>query len=93
MVTPMHDWRWTLKLEIRLWWRRTRERLITGLVWRLPRVIIYWATIRLAAHATTGQFSATNPNDLSVMEALKRWESPDGGDPKVRRIMTWRRHG
>jgi hypothetical protein len=69
--------RWYLTHE----WRKARERLVTTLVWSLPRWLIYWATIRLAAHATTGVYRRTDPNTLSVMEALKRWENPTTRPP------------
>jgi len=69
--------RWYLTHE----WRKAREKLVTTLVWSLPRWLIYWATIRLAAHATTGVYRRTDPNTLSVMEALKRWENPTTRPP------------
>ena len=52
------------------------ERLVTTIVWRLPRWVVYWATIRLFAHATTGRYSSTVVTDLKVGEALKRWAKP-----------------
>ena len=55
-------------------WHKLREKLVTTLVWSLPRWLIYWATIRLAAHATTGVYGKTDPTTLNVMEALRRWE-------------------
>ena len=58
---------------------RTRiERLQVWLVWRLPRWLIYWATIRLWAHATTGRWSHETPVGMEVNEVLKRWSKvPD----------------
>lgn len=44
------------------------------IAWKLPRWLVYWATIRLAAHATMGRHSGTVVPDLTVMDALQRWE-------------------
>lgn len=54
----------------------SRERLILAVVWRLPRWLVYWCAIRVAAHATTGRYGTTDPTTLSVTDALKRWEQP-----------------
>jgi len=48
------------------------------LVWRLPNWVIYWATIRLIAYATQGQYGNTIVPELSAMDALRRWELSDG---------------
>jgi hypothetical protein len=53
---------------------RNRERLVTAIVWRLPKTIVYWAAIRLGAHATTGKYGSQNVPELHFMDALKRWE-------------------
>jgi len=66
-----------LRFWVYLWWRRTRERIILGVVWRLPRELVYWAAIRVGAHATTGMWGATDPSRVSFMEVLKRWETPN----------------
>ena len=50
------------------------ERFWIWLSWKSPRRFIYWATIRLAAHATTGKFSDTIVPELTVIDALTRWE-------------------
>lgn len=44
------------------------------LAYRLPRRLVYWASIRLMAHATQGQWSTQIVPDLSAMDALQRWE-------------------
>lgn len=48
--------------------------LLAALVWRLPRWLIYWAAIRLMAHATTGRYGSQVVPDLYAMDALKRWD-------------------
>jgi hypothetical protein len=41
--------------------------------WMLPRRLVYWATIRLGAHATQGEHSDQVVPDLNFIDALKRW--------------------
>lgn len=50
------------------------ESLLRKIVWRLPRRIVYWAYIRVAANAATGQYSNTVVPEITMMEALKRWD-------------------
>lgn len=52
-----------------------RERLTVWLAWRLPKPLVYWATLRLIAHATQGRYSNQVVPDLSAMDALKRWSN------------------
>ena len=58
---------------LRLRIARQAERLLIWLVWHLPREAVKWAFVRVAAHATTGEYGMTSPDELSVMEALRRW--------------------
>lgn len=59
------------------------ERLPMRAAWLLPRRIVYFAAIRLIAHATTGAYGATNPGELTVINALARWQGePDSQDDK-----------
>ena len=44
------------------------------LAYMLPRRLVYWATIRLAAEATTGQYNDTIVPELTVTEALRLWD-------------------
>ena len=50
------------------------ERIKMAIVWHLPRWIVYWSTIRLGAHATTGEYGDTNPTEMPFMTALERWD-------------------
>ena len=43
------------------------------IAWKLPRRLIEWATIRLVAHATSGQYSNQIVPNLTTVEALRRW--------------------
>jgi len=56
-------WKW---YEFKEWaWRR--------LAWAMPKKLVYWASIRLMAHATQGEYSNQIVPDLTAMDALKRW--------------------
>ena len=50
-------------------------KLQSAVVWRLPKWIVYWCTIRSGAHATTGKHSNQVVSDLTLLDTLKRWES------------------
>ncbi len=54
--------------------RWNKERAWRWLAFRLPTKLVYWATVRLIAHATTGDFADTFIPELTVMDALERWE-------------------
>jgi len=56
---------------------RCAERATVAVAWRLPRYLVYWAAIRLGAHATVGTYGETEPDAMSFMEALRRWETPN----------------
>lgn len=59
------------------WWKHYRhvqvEKALNWIVWKLPKRLIYLASVRLMAHATTGKHNTTNPGELSTVEALRRW--------------------
>ena len=66
-----------LRFRVALWRYNTNklgEKLLTAIVWRLPRRLVYWSAIRVIAHATSGQYSHTVVPELPAMEALKRWD-------------------
>jgi hypothetical protein len=56
------------------WWKTKYEKWLMKFVWALPKKIAYWSTIRVGAHATTGQWGNTIVPELTLMDALKRWE-------------------
>lgn len=69
----------TLSTRIALWrydHSRTKltERLATWLAWRMPRKVAYWASIRVMAHATQGQYGHQEVPALLAVDALKRWD-------------------
>ena len=45
-----------------------REKVQTGIVWALPRWMIYWACVRIAVYKNDG-----NPAERSCGDALKQW--------------------
>ena len=51
-----------------------KEKICRWLLWQLLWKICYFAMIRIAAYATQGQWSTTVIPDLTVMDALPRWE-------------------
>ena len=44
---------------------------------RLPKWVVYFATIRLIAYATTGKYGNTIVPELGAMEAVQRWEDKE----------------
>ena len=44
------------------------------LAWRLPHGLIKWCVGRVLAHATQGKYRAQAVPDLTVIEAMKRWD-------------------
>lgn len=69
---------WRARLQEMKYWRidRPAENLLLWFVGILPREIVYRATIRLWAHGTSGQWGHTSPMELTIDEALKRWQIP-----------------
>jgi hypothetical protein len=55
-------------------WRQRRERLVMWTAWHLPAWLAYWCFVRVAAHATAGEWSGTVPDQLNVMEAMRRFD-------------------
>jgi hypothetical protein len=53
---------------------KLKEKFQLWVAWHVPRWLVYWCTIRLLAHATSGQHSNQVVPDLLAMDALKRWE-------------------
>jgi hypothetical protein len=50
------------------------------LAYRLPPKIVYFAAIRLGAHATVGEYESQIVPDLLFMDAVRRWD-----EKKIRR--------
>ena len=43
--------------------------------WHLPRRLVYWCFVRVAAHATVDKWGNETPDSVSVMTAMARWEA------------------
>jgi hypothetical protein len=66
-------------LERKYWWyKRPKEKFFLWFVGKLPRTLCARATIRVIAHATTGQWSNQIVPELKAMDALQRWDIPSG---------------
>lgn len=55
-------------------WQEFKEWFWRTLAWWMPRPLTYWCAVRVGAHATTGKWSHTVVPNLTVPEALQRWE-------------------
>ena len=62
----------------RWWWRwrtsQLREWAARKIAWHLPRRVVTWCAVRVMAHATTGLYENPIGPDLTVMDALNRWD-------------------
>lgn len=50
------------------------EKFWMALAWKLPKKLVYWAAIRVFANATGSKYGKTVVVQLTVMDALKRWD-------------------
>jgi hypothetical protein len=53
---------------------RFKDRFWMWIAWRLPRPLVYWASIRLLARATVKEYSGQEVPKLKALEALQRWK-------------------
>ena len=53
--------------------KRIAEAFWSKLASWMPRRLVYYCTIRLLVHATTGKYGNTVVPDLAAMDALERW--------------------
>jgi len=53
-----------------------KEKLTIWIAWHLPRYLVMWCACRVMAYATQGQWSSQVVPDLTVLDALKRWDDP-----------------
>lgn len=54
---------------------RFKEWLAVEIALALPKRIAYWASIRVAAHATTGEYGHQIVPELTLPDMLRRWET------------------
>lgn len=53
---------------------KLKEAIPRKIAWLLPRKVAYWATIRVTAHGTIGQYGDQVVPELRVLQALERWD-------------------
>ena len=51
----------------------TKEKLLMWAAWKMPRMLVYWCSVRLMSSATVGEWSNQSVPDLTCVEALRRW--------------------
>lgn len=49
------------------------EKLWTWVSWKLPRKLVYWASVRLMAYATTGEHASKEAPKVTILDALQAW--------------------
>lgn len=57
--------------------RKMSERFWMWVAWHMPKVLVKWCYVRVGAHATTGKYGKTVVPELSMMDALKRWDDDE----------------
>ena len=55
--------------------RELKEKVTIKIAWKLPKYLVMWCAVRLMSYATVGEYGNQHPGDISIMDALKRWES------------------
>lgn len=80
MKSGSWKWRW---IHLKYGLSRRWEKFLIWFVWKLPRSVVYWSAIRVAAHATTGPYSNQNVPELTAMDALQRWHKPHESKAKT----------
>ena len=54
-------------------WEKLKDKIIIAIAWKMPRRLVTHCYARVAAHAVQGKYSGTVVPELSMIEALKRW--------------------
>ncbi len=50
-----------------------KDKIFVWLSYKLPRRLVYYAAIRMFAHATTGEYDTQEVPTVTIIEALERW--------------------
>jgi hypothetical protein len=51
-----------------------KEKLARFIAWKLPMIVVYWASIRLISYATsTPPFADQEVGKITAMQALGQW--------------------
>lgn len=51
-----------------------RVQLAQWLAWHMPREVVYWCGVRMAAYASQGKWSGEECTGVTVMEMIERWD-------------------
>lgn len=52
-----------------------REKIFRKLAYLLPKRLVYFACIRLGVYASTGKYSNVNFSELTMIDAVRTWET------------------
>ena len=50
------------------------EKFMFWLAWKMPKSLVYFCAIRVGAHATTNKYADTVVPELTLVDAIERWE-------------------
>ncbi len=64
-----------LWLDRRYLLAKRKEKAVMWMAWHLPKKLVMWCYYRVAANATTGQYGNTVATELTMMDAIQRWEA------------------
>ncbi|KKL99074.1 hypothetical protein LCGC14_1818080 [marine sediment metagenome] len=61
-----------------------RQKFWMWLAWQAPHNLVKWCSYRMAAHATQGIYGHCIVPEVTMMDALKRWdEDPQEAERKL----------
>ena len=52
---------------------KLKEKFMFWVAWKMPKWLVYYCTIRVFSHSSTGNHSNTEAGRLTVFEALHDW--------------------
>jgi hypothetical protein len=70
-ASRLSDWWFWLKYDARYTWPRDAWQWLAN---RLPRQLVLWALVRIAAAASMGEYGNTSPDELTYPLMYQRWE-------------------
>jgi hypothetical protein len=63
-----------MTVEVKYEAAKLSEKILMKIAWKLPKQLVMWCSIRVIAHATTGEYGNEVVAELGAMEALDRWD-------------------
>lgn len=60
------------------WFNQKIDYFYSKIAYVLPKGLIYWASVRLMAHGTSGEYRYTNASNVRIITLLRRWEKDNG---------------